>query len=121
MFLIFIGGGAGSLARYGVIQAMNHQLIASKFPMGLLAVNLLGSLAIGLVAGHLLREGNSSIIQPLIIIGFLGGFTTFSSFSLENADLLRSEAPLQAVMNIAVSVVGGIILATIGFALTSRT
>jgi len=80
------------------------------FPWGTLAVNLAGSLLIGLCAGWGERQG-ASWIRPWLMTGFLGGFTTFSAFSLENMSLLR-----EGRVGVALVYAGGSVLAGIGLA-----
>jgi len=96
---IALGGAIGSLARYGVGRAALFTLGAA-FPYGTLIVNIVGSFLIGLGVHVLPREHDLSF---LLITGFLGGFTTFSAFSVETLGLLRSPQPLQGVLYIALS------------------
>ena len=83
--LIFCGGGTGALARYITASSISRMLGAG-FPWGTLAVNLIGAFCIGLLTG--LGANKLTIGEPLkllLVTGFLGGFTTFSAFSLETA------------------------------------
>ena len=85
--LVFLGGGLGSVLRYFISKRLNNL----HFPFGTLTVNILGSFLLGLVLGFILRNENLS--QPfhlLFAIGFCGGFTTFSTFALENQVFLKS-------------------------------
>lgn len=87
---IALGGALGAVLRYGVTGwVMRHA--GAGFPYGTLAVNTLGSLAIGLIAGWFLREMAEAkpMLQAFLITGLLGGFTTFSAFSLETVSLLQ--------------------------------
>jgi len=112
VFYVFIGGGIGSLMRYGLGVA----LPAEKFPLGVLACNLLGCLFIGIVAGLLDKP---SALQIGIITGVLGGFTTFSSFSDATIKLIQNGSIESALGNVALSVVGGLLLTYLGYLITS--
>ena len=85
-FLIFLGGGAGAVCRHLVGMATLRQFGAG-FPVGTMTVNVVGSLLMGLVIGYLAKRGGNSEIRLLLTTGFLGGFTTFSAFSLDFANL----------------------------------
>src|SRR5579862_5935579 len=97
--LIAAGGAAGTLARYGIaIWAMpiSHQL-----PYGTLIINIIGSLIIGFFGTLTLAHGKYPVSENLrlfVMIGLCGGFTTFSAFSLQTLDLLRSGAFLRAMI-----------------------
>ena len=89
--LVFLGGGIGATARYG-LQGVVYRVAGTAFPYGTLAVNVLGSLLIGFLMA-LFEE--RFIVNPslrlFLTIGILGGFTTFSSFSYETIAMLRME------------------------------
>jgi CrcB protein len=83
--IIFLGGGIGSMLRHAVNQA-SAALIGVTFPYGTLFVNITGSLAMGLIAGWFAFHGRGGQLLPLFLTtGILGGFTTFSAFSLDTA------------------------------------
>lgn len=109
---IGIGGALGSMARFAT-QVAFRNLFGSGFPWGTLAVNLFGSLLIGLCAAFAERGWPS--LRPWIMTGFLGGFTTFSTFSFENVQLLRNGQSLAFFLNAAVSVLAGLALAFAGY------
>lgn len=89
LFLIFIGGGFGSVLRFVIAKALNQSV--STFPFGTLLVNVLGSFIIGLLMSYFAKnELISENYSSLLAIGFCGGFTTFSSFAYENQILLKS-------------------------------
>ena len=120
-----VGGGLGSLARYllqGWVQrrAGEAQGWAAVFPWGTLAVNLSGCLLIGFLA--MLFE-QRLVVAPetrtFVLIGLLGGFTTFSSFGFETFALLRDGNTLLAAANVAVNVTAGLI-GVVGGAMLAR-
>lgn len=84
---VAIGGAAGSLSRWLVALA-GVRLLGPAFPWGTLVVNVLGSFAIGVLA-EIFARGASPLLRPLLVTGFLGGFTTFSAFALEAVTLSR--------------------------------
>ena len=85
---IGLGGAAGSILRYlfgGVVQ----RSAAAAFPVGTLAVNVVGCFIIGVLAQHYINQQTSPQMRAALMTGFCGGFTTFSAFSLETVGLLR--------------------------------
>lgn len=113
-FMIAIGGACGALMRYLVSQFVAQQA-GNTFPWGTMSVNLLGSLIIGILAGLSSGIIMKEPVRLLLVVGFLGAFTTFSTFSLENMHLLRDGHIKYAVMNILLSNGGGLMLAGLGF------
>ena len=104
---VALGGGFGAWLRYGVGRLIG--LSGYPFPWATLSVNLIGSLAMGLLAGWLARQGQGGEHWRLLLgVGVLGGFTTFSAFSLELARMLERGALGTAAFYVAVSVLGGI-------------
>jgi fluoride exporter len=111
---IALGGAAGSVLRYAVQTALRSP--SAGLPWGTLAVNLLGSFLIGLCAALVERHGSAGAwARPWLMSGFLGGFTTFSAFSLENVGLLRQGQVLSAFAYILISVAAGLALAYAGY------
>ncbi|MEX0582986.1 MAG: fluoride efflux transporter CrcB [Sneathiella sp.] len=106
MFLsVAIGGALGACARYGVAQVMLRQF-GSGFPYGTLFVNILGSFLMGVLIEIIaLRWSPSPELRVLLVTGFLGGFTTFSAFSLDVALLIEKGETLSAAGYILMSVV----------------
>ena len=89
ILLVFLGGGLGSSFRYLIGLALNRNDFLT--PYGTFFVNVMGSFLIGLLAGYNLRTLNlNHEYQALLIAGFLGGFTTFSSFAFENLVMLQN-------------------------------
>jgi len=110
---VALGGAVGSMARYGV-QTLFRIWFGSTLPWGTLFVNLLGCFIIGACA--VLLEHGWPWLRPWVMTGVLGGFTTFSAFSLESGYLIRNGQPLAFIINVLVSVVGGILLTFAGYA-----
>ena len=108
-FWIALAGGAGSLCRYLVWRSMTQP--DSTFPAGTLAVNILGCFCIGLLA----RMVNHDVLRLALITGFLGGFTTFSAFSLETFHLFRNGMISTAVLYVTASNAGGLLAAWAGW------
>lgn len=104
ILLIGLGGAVGSVFRY-LLSAGVHKLLRPSFPYGTLTVNALGSFLIGLLFILLLDrfDGRAEEFRSLLIIGFLGGFTTFSSFSMETINLIEGGDIYKGLMNIVVS------------------
>lgn len=102
--LAIAGGGAlGALSRFWVSTGV-YRLLGRDFPWGTLAVNILGSFAMGLLFVLLLeRSALGPELRSALLIGFLGAFTTFSSFSLETLLLIEQGEPVRALANIGAS------------------
>lgn len=114
LLLVFIGGGLGSVARYGMMRAIGR-MISSAFPWHTLGVNLLGALIIGALAEFLaLRISGLDQARLLLITGFLGGFTTFSAFSLESALMWQKGDYILLAGYVAASVIGTIVAVLCG-------
>jgi CrcB protein len=100
--LIGAGGALGAMARHALNHVVHQRALTSTFPLGIFLVNVLGSVAIGLLAGALAagRLHLSYQARTFLIVGLLGGFTTFSSFSLDTLALLRDGHQAQAFWNV---------------------
>jgi CrcB protein len=114
LVLVAIGGAAGSVLRF-LTSVIAIEVLGPAFPWGTLAVNAIGSFVIGAMAGADV-EGQARL---LLVTGLLGGFTTFSAFSLE-ATMLWSRAPALSIAYVAVSVILGAALCVAGFWLFRR-
>ena len=115
LVLIFLGGGAGSLARYGLMQVINRSMPGSNFPWHTLGVNIVGAFIMGILIEILaLRISLPAATRYLLVTGFLGGFTTFSAFSMETALMLERGDYVNSATYIAASVIGTIAAVFIG-------
>ena len=107
---IFIGGGLGSLARF-LMSKWSHQFFSTSFPIGTFVSNMLACVFLAvMVLLFANKQAEYSWIQPLLIIGFCGGFSTFSTFSNETFQLLNSGQMALAIFNILLSVSVGVAL-----------
>jgi CrcB protein len=115
IFLIFLGGGVGSVARYALMNAVSRLTPGVLFPWPTLGVNITGALLIGILLELLaLRTSLSGAGKFLLITGFLGGFTTFSAFSLDAALMFERGDFMNMALYIAASVIGTIMAVFIG-------
>ncbi len=104
--LVAIGGAMGSVLRYWVAIAA-ARLVGEAFPWGTVLINIVGSFVIGAVAALTAGQGRFPAdldLRLLVMVGLCGGFTTFSSFSLQTLMLLREGATMAALANVAMSV-----------------
>lgn len=118
---VFIGGGLGALCRYLMLNAFGN-CGGMAFPLGTLVVNGVSCFFMGLVMGlllplakyiHLLPES----VRLLLTVGFLGGFSTFAAFSLETLLLMRGGSLLLAMLNIAGTILVGMLTVALGWQL----
>ena len=108
LIAIALGGAVGSVARFLAANAAAEHF-GTRFPYGTLMVNLIGSFLIGLTYVLIVEKFKlSAEIRGLVMIGFLGAFTTFSTFSLELLDMLKSGALLGAGFYLLASVIIGV-------------
>lgn len=115
-----IGGFLGANARYVIGRALVERY-GSAFPWGTLAVNLTGAFLIGVIAQLLLlRQDDSPEWRLLLVVGVLGGYTTFSSYALEIVTLLRSDQMMRAMGYVLASNVLGVGLCWLGVSLARR-
>ena len=116
--LVALGGAIGSVLRYQAGRLLTNIVgpaVVTAFPWATLTVNVLGSLAMGVLAGALARYGSGGEHWRLFVgVGVLGGFTTFSSFSLELMLLIERGQPAQAFLYGAVSLLAGLTALYVG-------
>jgi CrcB protein len=102
---VAVGGAVGSVLRFWM-STFVHSFVSRAFPYGTLAVNVLGCLAMGfLFVLFVERFVDNTVWRAAILIGVLGGFTTFSSFSIETFNLIEQGEALRALANVMLSVV----------------
>jgi len=115
--MVGIGGAIGSVLRFLLSTAMLEWL-GRDFPFGTLSVNVLGSLLMGFLAFVLVEHFDlDAVWRTAILVGFLGGFTTFSSFSLDTLHLLLAGNLLKALLNIGLNVILCVMAAALGLKL----
>lgn len=102
-FLVGLGGALGSMARHFVNRAIHQLALSSTFPFGIFLINIAGSVLIGFFAGVVSgrRWHVSFELRTFVIVGVLGGFTTFSSFTFDTLALARDGHLDQAFWNVA--------------------
>jgi len=114
LLAIAFGGAFGAVARFLASTGV-YRLAGRDFPYGTLAVNVLGSLLMGLLYILLIeRAALGAEWRALLLVGFLGAFTTFSTFSIETLNLLEAGEPWRALTNVLVSVVFCLLAAWLG-------
>jgi CrcB protein len=117
--LVVLGGGLGSLARYLAGTAITTRL-ASPFPLGTMAINITGSFLIGLLMTLLSERLPHPNWRLLLVVGFLGGYTTFSSFEWETFSAVRGGGFWIGLLNVAGSVGLGYAAVWLGALLAAR-
>ena len=112
--LLFCGGGGIGAGIRHLTNMGALRLVGPNFPWGTMAINIVGSFAMGLFIAMLMRRGGSNELRLFVATGILGGFTTFSAFSLDFATLWERGATLPAFGYALASVVGAIIALFLG-------
>ena len=113
---VAIGGAIGSVLRY--LLSKVDWLNATQW--NTMAINLIGSFLVGLLFGYVTKNSSNNVLTYLLMIGFCGGFTTFSTFSLDNLKLLINQEYLTVLIYSLSSVVGGILMVYLGYILTAK-
>lgn len=120
LLVVGVGGFVGAVARHG-LSSVTHRAVGHDYPAGTLLVNALGCLLIGVVLYFALERGQvSDTAKLLIVTGFLGSLTTFSTFGHETLDLLRQGRSWVAMTNVAANVVIGLIAVAAGWSAGAR-
>ncbi|KQQ91009.1 fluoride efflux transporter CrcB [Aureimonas sp. Leaf324] len=119
--IVMLGGALGTFLRHAI--SVIALPISRDLPWGTILINIAGSFAIGLFGTLTLASGRfpaSENLRLFVMIGICGGFTTFSSFSLQTLDLLRAGAVLRAMLNVALSVVLCVAAVAVGHLVASQ-
>ena len=115
---VALGGAIGSAARY-LLDGAVYRFVPATFPYGTFVVNVTGCLAFGLLLGLVeQRLADGTLARTFVLIGMLGGFTTFSSFTFETLQLLRDGEWLLGTVNATGQVFGGLLALWAGMTLT---
>lgn len=110
---VALGGACGALARYGAGRLV-AQFVAHPFPWGTWVVNLLGCFLIGMSVPLFSQLGAAERLRFFLVVGFLGSFTTFSTYSLDTVALWGDGTEVLSLLNAVGSLVGGLILVVVG-------
>jgi len=114
MLGVAVGGAVGALSRYGLDRAI-EQRSESTFPWSILVVNVAGCFVVGLVIAALVdRHGAPDWLRAALVVGFCGGFTTFSTFAQETLDLLETSEIALALVSVSANVVLGVLAVLAG-------
>lgn len=115
LFIVFAGGGIGSVLRYWV--GMKFPSLATNFPWSTFGVNVLGSFLIGFLIAYFSKSPQSQQLYLLLVVGFCGGFTTFSTFSRESFLFLQQQQWSLFLIYTFVSLCCCILATALGFVL----
>ncbi len=117
LLTISLGGAAGSLLRFWLSTFVQGRA-GTTFPLGTLSVNIIGSLLIGVLFILLQHRFNGSeLVRTFLVIGVLGGFTTFSAFSMDTINLINAGFWYRSILNIIVSVAACLVAVVAGMSL----
>ena len=120
MLLVGMGGFVGSALRYAASGAVQRLWPAAAFPLGTLTVNVVGCLVIGLLGGYAENvQAFTPGVRLFVMLGLLGGFTTYSSFGYETMALLRDGQALWAFGNVALHMIVGLGAVWLGYGLST--
>jgi len=117
LLMVGIGGFFGSMSRYATVVWVKHLFKADLFPWGTLVVNAIGCLVLGYLSGLAFHKNLlSSNVQLMIMVGFLGGYTTFSTFGADTVNLFRTQHHVTGFLYVLAQLVLGFTLSWGGFA-----
>jgi CrcB protein len=117
--MVVLGGASGSLVRYLVASAVMNR-VGTRFPVGTVLINITGSFLIGLLMTIFTRYQSHPNLRLLLVVGFLGGYTTFSSLEWETLGLIQSGSRWLGLVNVAGSVLMGYIAVWLGAFLAGK-
>lgn len=116
---VALGGALGSVLRYAL--GVRFPIMQGQWPWATFGINTLGCLLIGILWAYCERSATLSlVVRPLLMVGVLGGFTTFSAFGLESLLIWRHGQPAMALGYMIASMLGGLLLAAAGAAFVER-
>ena len=122
LLYIGLGGALGAMARYGCMMFLIHYMAIHKAHWATLIVNGAGSFLLGACAAYFLtKNAENESLKLFLSIGLIGGFTTFSTFSLENLELIQNEQYISALLYMIISVILGLSFCAAGFTLVKLT
>ena len=127
MAAVAVGGALGALARWQLAAAIGSHAGLTGWPWGTFVVNVTGCFAIGVVLAVLLHHASirgpvgpaAQLARPLLVTGFLGGYTTWSTFAVEATQLLQAHRPLAALAYVGCSLLGGLVAVALAARLTA--
>lgn len=113
LILVFLGGGAGCVGRWGISVWLKRYVQEGQFPIHTFIANVVGCILIGLLMGYLVKHPNHTA-QMMLATGFCGGFTTLSTFSLEGFELIKTGHTGMAALYVAATIVVGVGVVALG-------
>jgi len=118
ILFIFLGGGAGSILRYGFSKYLNP--VFSNFFLGTISANVLACFVLGLLTGLYVKEGNQDFVKYFLMIGLCGGFSTFSTFAMEFVKVNNSGEVFNSMLYVCLSLILGILGVVLGIGVGQR-